>query len=75
MARDPTPLRDRNDGLSVADAAAQEGVHPQTIRSWIRDGHLPVSRFGPNPRYARIRIHPDDLRRAAGSQPEPDESS
>lgn len=64
------PLSHRRDGLSVTQAAAQLGVHPMTIRNWIRDGVLPVTRFphGHSPtRLVRevIRIHPADLEHVA----------
>lgn len=62
-----TPLERASDGLSIAEAARQLGVHHQTIRNWINAGRLPVTRFGPTGRYRpRARIHPDDLERMRG---------
>ncbi len=45
------------DGLSIAQAADRVGVHYQTIRNWINDGRLPVTRFGPR----IVRIDPAHL--------------
>ena len=63
-----TPLERAVDGLSVVDAANELGVHPQTIRNWIKSGALPVTRFGPGGpgRRPRARIHPNDLRSLRG---------
>lgn len=69
MADDETPahhgrpLERASDGLGVNEAAEKIGVHPQTIRNWIRKGDLPVTRFGADGpgRRPRARIHPDDL--------------
>lgn len=57
--KSPTRLERASDGLTVTDAAKELGVHHQTIRNWIRNGDLPVNRFGPNA--GMVRIHPDDL--------------
>lgn len=35
-------------GLSVQEAAKYVGVHPQTIRNWIREGKLTCERYGPS---------------------------
>lgn len=56
-----TPLERKTDGLSINEAAKQLGVHAQTVRNWIRNGQLPVTRFGPN--RGVIRIHPEDIER------------
>ena len=63
-----TPLERATDGLSITEAARLLGVHHQTVRSWINDGRLPVTRFGPpGGRYRpRARIHPDDLEHMRG---------
>lgn len=34
-------------GMSVQEAAAYVGVHPQTIRNWIKEGKLACTRYGP----------------------------
>ncbi len=62
----PTPLMQASDGLTITQAAAELGVHHQTIRNWIKAGKLPVTRFGPTGWL--VRIHPDDL--AALRQPQ-----
>ena len=49
-------LERKSDGLSVTEAAERLGVHAQTIYAWIRNGSLPVTKFG-----NVGRIHPDDL--------------
>jgi hypothetical protein len=59
-------LEHRRDGLSVTEAAEQLGVHPNTLRSWIRAGKIAVTRFPwssrPNARAREIiRLHPDDV--------------
>lgn len=43
--------------LSVQDAASRIGVHPKTIRRWIKAGHLTAYQVGPR----LIRINPADL--------------
>lgn len=58
------PLTHVSQGLSVAEAARQLGVHHQTIRNWIRSGKLPVTRFGPSS--GIVRIHPQDLQDVGG---------
>jgi excisionase family DNA binding protein len=56
-----TPLRSAEEGMSLRDCAAHLGVHYNTVGKWVKDGLLPVTRFGP---YGRIvRVHPDDLHR------------
>lgn len=62
--REARPLASRTDGLSVKDAAKQANVHVQTVYGWIRNGDLPVTRFGPN--RGVYRIHPQDLQDVAG---------
>lgn len=50
-------IKSAKDGLSVREAAIRIGVSYQTIHNWIRQGDLPVTRFG-----KRIwRIDPEDL--------------
>lgn len=66
QSREPRPLANRNEGLSVRQAAEKSGFHYQTIYGWIKAGELPVTRFGPN--RGIIRIHPDDLADVAGPQ-------
>lgn len=34
--------------LSIKEAAAELGVHPETVRRWIREGSIPVERYGPH---------------------------
>ena len=42
--------------LTVAEAASEIGVHPETIRRWCRDGHIPALKFGTGRRgHWRIR--------------------
>lgn len=56
-----TPLQSAQDpdGLTLAAAARELGVHVQTIYNWTRAGRLPVTRFGPTGRI--VRVHRDDL--------------
>jgi excisionase family DNA binding protein len=51
--------------LTVAEAADLVGLHPETIRRWIRTGRLRATRIGRS-----YLIDADELRRAA--EPEPD---
>ena len=44
--------------LSVFKAAAVAGVHPDTIRAWVKSGRLPEHRAG-----RELRIRYDELRR------------
>lgn len=70
--RVPRHLAVRSDGLTVAQAAEQLGVHQQTVRNWINTWQadpatgLPVTRFGPG--RGVLRIHPEDLQEYAGAQ-------
>lgn len=43
--------------LSIAQAAEQLGVHPRTLRRYIRDGRLTVLRLSPQV----VRIRPEDI--------------
>lgn len=43
--------------ISPAQAAAELGVHIDTVRDWIRTGKLPAARLG----YRTIRIRREDL--------------
>jgi excisionase family DNA binding protein len=54
-----TPVANAKEGLTIAAAARELGVHRQTIYNWIRAGKLPVTRFGPTG--GIVRVHPDDL--------------
>ena len=36
----------RDEWLSVADVAAELGMHPSTVRKWANDGLLPGTRIG-----------------------------
>lgn len=40
--------------VSIVDAAKHLGVHPRTVRRYIRDGRLPVSRI--STQVVRIRL-------------------
>lgn len=42
--------------LSVEDVAEMLGVHPDTVRGWIRDKKLPASKLG-NYRINRRDLH------------------
>ena len=52
------------EGMTCVAASRLVGVHYNTIYAWIRDGHLPVSRFGPQGRIVRIS-HEDLVATAA----------
>lgn len=43
--------------VSIAQAAEQLGIHPRTLRRYIRDGRLNVLRLSPQV----VRIRPEDL--------------
>jgi excisionase family DNA binding protein len=45
--------------VSIAQAAEQLGVHPRTLRRYIRDERLPVLRLSPQV----VRIEPEDIER------------
>lgn len=47
--------------LTVKEAADALGVHPQTLRTWIRTGYMPCLRVGPSG--ANLRILPEVVRR------------
>jgi excisionase family DNA binding protein len=49
---------DADQYLSTERAAALAGVHPDTIRSWVKAGQLPEHRAG-----RELRIRGDELRR------------
>ena len=59
MARKVTAPRPAPESLSVTQAAAREGVSPDTIRRRIADGTIPAHRVGPK----LIRIYAADLDR------------
>jgi excisionase family DNA binding protein len=44
--------------ISIIDAASELGVHPNTIRRWVRGGHLPHYRIG-----RKIWIDKDEIAR------------
>lgn len=48
------------DGITIPEAAERIGVDPQTVRSWVRTGKLPATRWGPEGAKI-IRIDPVDL--------------
>lgn len=43
--------------VSIAQAAEQLGIHPRTLRRYIRQGRLTVVRLSPQV----VRIKPEDL--------------
>ena len=45
--------------MSIAAAAEQLGVHPRTLRRYIRDERLPVLRLSAQV----VRIEPEDIER------------
>lgn len=56
--------------LSAAAAAKVAGVHPATIRSWVRDGRLPEHRAGNRVRVSRADL--EELLRAGPRRAEAD---
>jgi excisionase family DNA binding protein len=54
-----------NDGfMTVAAAAKYAGVHPSTIRAWIKDGRLPRHLAG-----RHLRIRRDEIDRLLSEDP------
>ena len=52
------PRTNTLDLIALADASAETGVHPRTIRRWIADGRLPGYRLGPRLlRVDRAELH------------------
>ncbi|GAA1833311.1 helix-turn-helix domain-containing protein [Agromyces salentinus] len=51
LGNDPLEL------LTVREVAARTGKHPETIKRWIRDGHLLAVRLGPRD----LRVRASDL--------------
>ena len=47
--------------LSVAKAAGRAGVHPRTVKRWIRNGHLPATRTPSAKGKGHLRIRLGDL--------------
>ena len=47
--------------LTPTDAAAQLGVHRETLRDWLRKGHVPAIRL-PSGRYLLRQADVDELR-------------
>ena len=47
--------------LSVAKAAGRAGVHPRTVKRWIRNGHLPATRMPSAKGKGHLRIRLGDL--------------
>jgi len=56
-----TAIHSTEEGLTLRAAAEKLGVHYNTVGKWVKDGSLPVTRFGPHGRI--VRVHPDDLDR------------
>jgi len=51
------------DYLSISSAAERFGLHPATLRQWVRKGALAHVRVGPDP--GLIRVRSADVARAA----------
>jgi excisionase family DNA binding protein len=47
--------------LNTIEAAKRLGVNPQTIRDWVRSGHLQAYRIGPN---GQLRFKTEDIDQA-----------
>ena len=61
---------DRKDKLlTLPEAAALVGKHPQTIRRWIYSGHVPAKKVG---KYGRFIIREQDLMDALEYDPPAD---
>lgn len=41
--------------LSIAEAAEKFGIHPETLRGWVRKGAIAHVRLGPAPGVIRLR--------------------
>jgi len=47
--------------LSVASAAGRAGVHPRTVKNWIKKGYLPATRLPSPMGKGHLRIRLGDL--------------
>ena len=52
--------------VTVVEAATELGLHPNTIRNYIRAGRISITRLGPR----LIRIDRSELYKIAGGDPE-----
>lgn len=52
-----TAVAPESSWVSIAQAAEQLGIHPRTLRRYIRDGRLTVMRLSAQV----VRIRPDDI--------------
>lgn len=57
-------LGQREGYISVREAAEVARVHPSTVRTWQREGHLPVHRAG-----RRVRVLLSELRALLANPP------
>ena len=52
--------------VTIKEAASELGLHPNTIRNYIREGRISITRLGPR----LIRIDRSELYKIAGGDPE-----
>ena len=52
--------------VTIKEAASELGLHPNTIRNYIRAGRISITRLGPR----LIRIDRSELYKIAGRDPE-----
>ena len=52
--------------VTITEAATELGLHPNTIRNYIRAGRISITRLGPR----LIRIDRSELYKIAGGDPE-----
>lgn len=56
------------DYLTITEAAELIGVHPNSVRKWVKDGHIkPVARFGRKLIHRKDCHRPDTLDPRGGS--------
>jgi excisionase family DNA binding protein len=60
IMENPVPQQSREEYLTVREFAASLGVHPQTVRRWLRDGK--IKNFLQYGHYGHYRIPKNNLK-------------